>query len=227
MDTAVGPQDQHRNEEEAVRRQSEASRSIMELTRFIQDDMRDLREIWEIWEVPEKELIRLYLEDVHLDSEEIEMKGATPGMWRAYLLMVALELPSVNRLAGTMAARPDLVELCGLERTPSQPTLARFCRMLGENVADVEKSFQSITGMENWRAMPEDLRDLVRALDGVIMILGPTNDNMLDGKPVDRRLGPKMRELRLRTRVRRRLPGTAPEDPGNIDLVNRGWPTRP
>ena len=142
-------------------------------------------------------------------------------MWRAYLMMVALALPSVNRLAGMMAERPDLVELCGLERPPSQPALARFCRVLGENIADVEKSFQPITGMKNWRAMPEDLRDLVRALDGVIMILGPTNDNILDGQSVDRRLGPKMTELRLRTRVRPRLKGTAPEDPGNIDLAIR------
>ena len=202
-----------------MREISEQNRAIMELTRFIQADMRDIQEIWRTTGFSEKEWIRFYLDEVHLSSPGVQMKRTAPGLWRAYLLMVALDLRSVNRLARTLARRPDLLEMCGLRKPPSQPSLSRFCRRLGENVADVEAGFRSITSMENWRTMPDGLRDRHRALDGIITIMDACWDNLWEGRPADRRLGPKMKELRLRARVRSRAEGTEPDDPDSMERV--------
>lgn len=189
------------------------TQALQELTRFVQAGMHDTREIWELAGMPEERWHSLYLHGAVMDGVlEKALETEEPGrarmnrpLWRAWLLMIAMDLPSMSRLARTLAERPGLVELCGLEKPPSEMDLSRFSRRMGRNIRAVETCLSPVVNVRRQKMIPEDLLDIHRALEGIILILELCRDGLAGGEPANPALGPKLRELS------RRAQSTGPE----------------
>ena len=159
-------------------RKTPVRKALDQLTKRVQEEMRDTREIWNCIfpQDPDTEWCCFLIGTLDPGELEPKLTGSQsrwdPTMLCTYLVMTALEIRSARQLAQTLADNPKLRELCGMgDHPPSTTRISQSLQHLGQNTQAIQEQLARNLDIDFSNKIPENQRDALRAAEACTLIL--------------------------------------------------------
>ena len=102
---------------------------------------------------------------------------------RAYLAMLALQIPSIAQLHRQLTRNNTLRDACGIRQLPSCRTIRNSLRIMAQNTPDIRTYLQESMGIQEYGHLSPLQKDQAIAAQAAHSIIQYAQDNLQEGKP--------------------------------------------
>ncbi len=179
---------------------------LMDLTQDAADQLRYEREIW-LADPQEDEASYLdyimtmndprhfaYLIGKHRKRASAAIQESDTQTARAYLTMLALQIPNVSQLHRRLAENPEIREASGIGKLPGSQTIRNALRLMGRDIPRLKHQLHESLGVQQYDQVtpgPGEMlpmavqthRDQDLAIQAAYTIIQYAQENLYNGKP--------------------------------------------